>query len=109
MFKVTKKAARPAGNQDKCFYCKRKVGEKHGDTCVLVRKKVTVRATITYQVVVPASWEKDDVEFHRNESSWCADNMISDLDKFLGETECLCRHTRHQYVDDATFPYLDEG
>lgn len=61
---------RPAGEPDECFYCHQKVGTPHREECVCVNKKVKVRAMIEYEVEVPFFWSKEDIEFHRNESSW---------------------------------------
>jgi len=42
----------------------------------------------------------DDIEFARNDSSWCASNMVDELVS-LGD-KCLCSQTRCLYVREAT-------
>ena len=42
-----------------------------------------------YEVSVPADWDKDMVEFHRNESSWCAGSLVDELGDMDSEP-CLC-------------------
>ena len=40
---------RPAGRPDECFYCRQKVGEPHGQKCVIVNKLVEMRVTATFE------------------------------------------------------------
>ena len=92
---------RPAGKPDECFYCHSKVGEYHGRECVTIKKLVKLKYTFVVDVEVPHYWTKDDIEFHRNESSWCASNAISELEK---QGDCLCPVFECEYIatiDDA--------
>lgn len=81
---------RPAGKSDVCFYCNQKVGEPHGRDCVVVTKTVKLRYSFKIEVDVPHFWEKSDIEFHRNEGTWCADNALSDISDFAKKHGCLC-------------------
>lgn len=83
---------RPAGPQDACFYCQQKVGTQHRSDCAVVTKKVRVRVTLDYDITVPYSWDSGQIEFHRNDSSWCSSNLISELEEQFGEDseQCLC-------------------
>lgn len=45
--------------------------------------------TIIYVMDVPSDWDKAMVEFHLNESSSCASNVIDKL-KELDSHGCLC-------------------
>jgi len=86
---------RPAGMPDRCFYCGQRVGEPHGSKCAAVHKMVRVQYSFDIEIEVPAFWDKDNVEFHRNDSSWCANNAIGDIGKFLEridqeDSNCLC-------------------
>lgn len=105
IFKVTEKAKRPATEKDECTYCQQPIGGNHSTDCVLVMKKVKVRAITEYEIGVPYSWSKEDIEFHRNDSSWCADNMLTELDKLK---ECLCQYVRYEYIKDTSEAYLEE-
>jgi len=107
-FKVTEKAMRPASNKKECFYCNSKIGRFHEDDCVLVKKKVKVVATIEYEIEVPADWTEDNVHFHRNEGSWCTDNMIGELEE-LSKDECLCFKVMFECEDSNGEPFLGEG
>lgn len=109
MFIVTEKAMRPASDKRQCFYCQQRIGELHKPTCVLVCKKVRVRMIVEYEVEVPNCWDKDLVEFHRNDSSWCADNAISELSAMSSETSCICCSTRFEYVEDTSGAYASES
>ena len=79
---------RPAGNPDECFYCHQKVGTPHKNDCVILNRKVKVRYTFEIEIEQPHSWDKQQIERHRNNGSWCADNAVSELDNYPGS--CLC-------------------
>lgn len=85
---------RPAGQPDECFYCQQKVGQPHKPDCVILNRKVKIKYTYEIEVEVPHSWDKHDIEFHRNESSWCAGNSLDELndyaEKLDKEGSCLC-------------------
>lgn len=90
-FMVTDQAKRPASPADKCFYCQSPVGDFHDERCVLVLRKVRLSVTFVVDADVPAFWEVDDIEFHRNESSWCQSNILEDISaQFPDDDECLC-------------------
>lgn len=108
-FEVTGEAMRPASKNLECFYCQSPIGSNHKQDCVLVKKKVTVRMTVEYEIEVPAYWDKDDVEFHRNEGSWCADNAIDELSKYGGEDGCICPVAEFEYLGNDSDTYLGEG
>ncbi len=94
---------RPAGPPDECFYCTRKVGAEHARDCTVVKKTVRVRYIIELDVTVPHHWEKDNVEFHRNEGSWCANNAIDELVTVFRDDEasCMCSAFVCEYMHDA--------
>jgi hypothetical protein len=82
---------RPAGKQDECFYCNRKIGQPHKQNCVVVKKIVEYqvfykgrlykgRLVGTFTREDPYFWTPADCEFHKNESSWCADNALNEID-----------------------------
>jgi hypothetical protein len=97
---------RPASSKRRCFYCRVPVGGMHQPDCVLVCKNVTVHVTLKYEIQVPHAWDEDMVEFHRNESSWCKDNMLDELDRLEG---CLCQHPVEFHCPDASGEaYLSE-
>ena len=65
---VKEEDERPAGKgTGKCFYCASKIGEEHEWECVIRTRKVLVRAVVEYEVEVPESWNKENIEFHRND------------------------------------------
>jgi hypothetical protein len=93
---------RPAGQPDECFYCHEAVGDDHKPTCVLRDRTVVMRYVFEVVIVVPEHWTKEDIEFHRNESTWCADNAVHvDLQR-LAEGHCLCPNHTAEYVREAT-------
>lgn len=109
-FLVTERAMRPASVARECFYCKRKIGETHKDDCVLVHKKVVIQVTIEYAIEVPANWTKEQVEFYRNEGSWCTDNMLAELDELRTAGGCLCsQDLKFKCVSMSDDAYIKES
>jgi hypothetical protein len=72
---------RPAGKPDECFYCRRKVGEKHKPTCAMVTVVNFYEVYLdglhvgVWSTKDPASWDLRMQHFHKNEGSWCSNNM----------------------------------
>ena len=81
---------RPAGPPDRCFYCGGPVGQPHAPDCVCVKKRVRLRYSFILDVDVPHGWDEDQILFHRNDSSWCADNALYELEASTGDDACLC-------------------
>lgn len=107
-FIVTEKAMRPASDKRQCFYCQQAIGEPHKPECVLIHKMVKVRMTIEYGIEVPADWDKDQIEFHRNDGSWCSDNALDELKEVSELGGCLCHVSEFEYLGGDGEPYLDE-
>ena len=109
-FTVTEKAMRPRSSARQCFYCKQPIGKVHKQDCVLVKKTVKVRMIVEYNVDVPAHWAAEQIEFHRNNGSWCSNNALSELDALFGSNNgpCLCNSARFEYIGDDSEPYLEE-
>jgi hypothetical protein len=108
-FLVTPNAKRPASEAEECFYCKQSVGLPHADNCVLVSKKVKLRLTIEYVAIVPAHWDKDQIEFHRNESSWCRGNDLDEIVKESKKTNgCICDYSEVDYLKTLSMAFRDE-
>lgn len=118
---------RPAGAPDACLYCRRKIGQSHGPECVMVVKTVEIRVKSkdghvgTWITDVPHNWSEETINFCRNESSWCAGNVVGEnitwdngedvaaqLARQLGE-DCLCNVLSFEFVRDVdTTPRLSE-
>lgn len=102
---------RTAGKPTECFYCHQPLGERHKDDCVCFAKVVMVRVEMTIPRVVPAHWTQHDIEFHMNDSSWCASNIINDLQRMDEADEdncrCLCSDFRGEFLREATADDLD--
>lgn len=109
-FTVTGKAMRPASSKRECFYCHQPVGGAHEKDCVLINKRVMVKMTVIYAIEVPEHWSKENIEFHRNRGSWCADNAISELQEIFNEDSgrCMCDAAHFEYLGGDSEPYLDE-
>jgi hypothetical protein len=107
-FVVTEKAMRPASDKRQCFYCYQPIGAMHQDDCVLVKKNVIINFSINLEVDVPAHWDADQIEFHRNQSSSCASNVLDELVELEKKSGCLCGLAEFSFVTETSKPYLHE-
>ncbi len=89
---------RPAGSPDRCFYCNAGMGEPHGRECAVVTKRVRVRYSFEIEIEVPHHWDEQMVLFHRNDSSWCADNALAELEAITNGDDCLCNAFQCEYI-----------
>lgn len=94
-------SVRPAGKPDECFYCEAKVGEQHKPNCVIRKKTIVTRLTIDFVDSVPENWDKDVIDFHYNDSSWCASNILNRLEE-RDNFRCLCDVASFEYLRDAS-------
>ncbi len=107
-FVVTYAAMRPARMDGTRFYCGQRVGSTHLDDCVLIKKRVAIRATIVYEVDEPSLWSKEDIEHHKNGGSWCASNAADEIAHYVDGIGCLCGHAKFEYLSDVSGPFLKE-
>lgn len=107
-FVVTYAAMRPARMDGTCFYCNQPVGATHLDDCVLIKKRVSMRTTIEYEVDEPNFWTGEDIEHFKNASSWCAGNVAEEISRYVDEIGCLCGHAKFEYLADVSGPFLKE-
>jgi hypothetical protein len=107
-FVVTAKATRPHSVHGQCCYCHQPLDSYHKADCVLIKKKVRARMTFTYEVDVPGDWGKFEVEFHRNDGGWCADNAIKELQDLAHKEGCLCNSVQFECLDAKGKVYLEE-
>lgn len=76
---------RPAGHPDRCMYCNQRIGELHRADCVTVQKRVQYAVIVDgnqvgiFEILDPHGWTPYDCDFHKNESSWCADNATDSI------------------------------
>ncbi len=108
-FIVTDKAMQRDPSRPECFYCRQPIGSEHKSDCVFISRKVKVRVTIEYDIEVPATWDVEMIEFHRNDASWCSNNIIPELDRLKDGDECLCHRTTTEYLGESSEPFLAEG
>lgn len=92
---------RPAGKPDQCFYCNHPLGSEHREDCVTRQRTVVVRYAIEVTICVPEDWDEGTINFHRNDSTWCADNLIEELQRCPAD-RCLCDVAKAEFVREAT-------
>jgi predicted nucleic acid-binding Zn-ribbon protein len=86
----------------KCPYCGVKLGKEHSEGCVCRKRTVVIKATFEYAVEVPEFWDKSEIEFSRNDGSWCVDNALDELKRVAEHQGCLCHLAKFEYVREAT-------
>ena len=87
----------------RCIWCKSILGEIHEPSCVVRQRSVIIKIEIVMERMVPESFSPGGIEFHMNDSSWCASNIIDELQAMFGTNErCLCNHFEGTYIREAT-------
>ena len=67
-------------------------------------RTVIIRIIAEYPVAGSRQWTPDDIEFHRNESSWWRGNAIESDSAAKAAGKCLCE-MGFEYVGEAEAPY----
>ena len=93
---------RPARQDGTCFYCRVPLGKQHNVGCVLRYKTIVVEVTMRLVRRVPEDWDANMIEFHMNDSSWCASNFIGEIQSVNTKERCLCDRTEGKFVREAT-------
>ena len=49
----------------------------------------------------PHDWDAEMFEFHRNDSTWCADNALDDIEEFKEKkgASCLCAMMQAKFLE----------
>lgn len=94
---------RPAGRSDRCFYCDVAVNYPHAKDCVCRKRTVLIEARVQYVVDVPEDWPVEQIESHRNESSWCASNDVALIQGRIDPPEgCPCFNLEFAFIREAS-------
>jgi hypothetical protein len=62
----------------------------------------------SYDVVVsvPEHWTEEHINFHRNDSTWCADNSLGNIKAYTAALErdgqCWCARFGSKYLREAS-------
>jgi hypothetical protein len=107
-YTVTAFAMRSASTKNRCFYCHQSIGDEHKNDCILLKKKHIIQVQIELEMDMPASWDKESIEFFLNEGSWCSDNITIYIEKVM-ETGCLCGITTCTELSSTSDTYLEES
>lgn len=99
---VVQADVRPARPDGTCFYCRAPLGTEHFFGCVIRNRTVVVDVTLRLVRRVPEDWDAGSVEFHLNDSSWCASNIIDELKSVDTDSHCLCGQFSAVFVREAT-------
>lgn len=108
-FRVLESQTRPH-RPGECFYCYAAIKGNHLGDCVLIKKKVKVRCVIEYEIDVPNSWDKEQIEFSRNEGHWCSNNLINEITIESENNGCLCNAVKFDVIDmmEGQEPFVNE-
>lgn len=105
---ITETGVRPAGKPNRCCYCHANVPLNadpslvlHELNCVIPKRTIVVETTFTWVKEVPANWDTKSIEFHMNDSSSCASNLLRAIVTQVGD-ECPCHRTTSKYIREAT-------
>jgi hypothetical protein len=64
-------------------------------------RKVVVDFTI--RMITNEYYNKDEIEFRYNESSWCADSLLDNINYWKEKTgSCICGLTTAKYIREAS-------
>ena len=63
-------------------------------------KSVKIRVVLEVPHEVPEDWGADEINFHLNESSWCANSILPELERLSQSEGCLCAFFKGEYVGD---------
>lgn len=97
---------RPARPDGTCFYCRAALGEAHIIGCVIRSRTVVIRIELEVVVDVPDDWDSERIDFRYDGSSYCIDNLLTDLGTWADRDEkrcgCSCGVAGAFYVREAT-------
>lgn len=99
---VEQEGIRPAGPPDACFYCKTPLGSQHTEMCVVRVRTVVVEFKVEMLVTIPETWTQEQIEFHYNDGSWCATNVIAFMEEQDERLGCLCNTVEAAFLREAT-------
>ena len=73
-------------------------------------QKRMVKIEINLPMEFPKDWDDKDIDFHLNESSWCASNIIDELLKYEEGHGCICRICKFKVheLPKATVPHMKD-
>lgn len=76
-----------------------------GTTVLTLDKQLRkVRFVFELEKEFPSDWDDSLIEFHMNESSWCVNNAIDDLESYALKLEeqgyCLCASFKGELVKE---------
>lgn len=111
-FIVTENAMRPASTARQCFYCQQPIGLPHGPKCVLVTRRVHVKAVVEFDKDFPAHWDAAALDFYMHENGGiqglidAVSQFEGDLDKSIPSPGSAAECTD---FTDVSGPRLNEG
>lgn len=92
----------PADPPDKCVYCGQPIGVEHRADCVCRERTVVVELRAQFIQKIPECWDKEMFYFAQNESRWCLNNALYELDDLAEYAGCLCPFGEISYIREAT-------
>jgi hypothetical protein len=61
-----------------------------------------IKVTIEMMREVVEDWSVEDIERYLNCGSWCANNIISDIEEQVERMRCICSTFYAKFVREAT-------
>ena len=66
-----------------------------------------VEITIKLPMNFPVDWSDEDINFFLNDSSWCFDNIIRELENYSKENGCICNICEGKVLPAETLKSID--
>lgn len=64
-----------------------------------MRQKKTIRITIDLPMDFPSEWDNKMIEFYLNESGYCCNGIVDELENYIEENHCICMITKCKVID----------
>lgn len=63
-----------------------------------MRQNKLIQWQINLPMNFPADWTDEQILFYLNDSSWCCNNLIEELQKYSKKHGCICDITKAQIL-----------
>jgi len=71
-------------------------------------RKVLVKHTIIIEHEFEDGMTNDQIDFLFNESSWCANNLLTEMEKLDAIHQCVCHRHKAEVVPDIDGQVINE-
>ncbi len=65
-----------------------------------MKQNKNIEIKINLPMEFPLDWNKEQIEFYLNNSSYCCDNLIRSLQEYSKKHGCICSITKCKVIDN---------